>query len=176
MAWSAPMTAVAGSVFTAAAFNQFIRDNLNECPAAKATTASGYFSVSDTNQVTQRVMLDNIVETAESTTNTSYGDLTTAGPTVTVTSGAFLLIHTTCDLVNNTAGQTARATFNVSGATTTTENDIRALKNTSTGNLRATVTTLLGVTPGVNTVKMVYRTSGSSTSTFANRRLIVMPY
>lgn len=26
MAWSAPMTAVSGSVFTAAQFNQFVRD------------------------------------------------------------------------------------------------------------------------------------------------------
>lgn len=175
MAWTAPMTAVAGSVFTAAQFNAHIRDNLNECPAAKATTPGGYFAVSDTNQVAQREPADAIVETSEATTSTSYTDLTTAGPSVTVTSGPKLIIHTTADLVCNTAGQTARATFNVSGATTITENDVRALKNTSTTNLRATVTTVIAVTPGVNTVKMVYRTSGTSTATFANRRLIVLP-
>lgn len=169
------MTAVAGSVFTAAQFNTHLRDNLNECPTAKATTPGAYFSVSDTNQIVQRLWSDSIVEAAESTTSTTYGDLTTTGPTVTVTSGPTLFICTTADLVCNTAGQTARTTFNVSGASTIAENDIRALKNTSTGNLRATVTTVMSVTPGVNTVKMVYRTSGTSTSTFSNRRLIVVP-
>lgn len=170
------MTAVAGSVFTAAQFNAHIRDNLNECPAAKATTPGGYFTVSDSNQVAQRTYADAIVETSEATTSTSYTDLATAGPQVTVTSGPNLIIHTTADLVCNTAGQTARTTFNVSGATSITESDIRALKNTSTTNLRATVTTVMTVTPGVNTVKMLYRTSGTSTATFANRRLIVLPY
>lgn len=169
------MTAVAGSVFTAAQFNTHLRDNLSECPAAKATTPGGYFTVSDTNQVTQRTYADAIVETSEGTTSTSYADLATAGPQVTVTSGPLLMVYTTADLVCNTAGQTARCTFNVSGASSITESDIRALKNTSTTNLRATVTTVITVTPGVNTVKMVYRTSGSSTATFANRRLIVLP-
>lgn len=176
MAWTAPMTAVAGSVFTAAQFNASIRDNLNECPAAKATTPGGYFTVSDTNQVAQRVYGDAIVETSEATTSTTYTALATAGPSVTVTSGPQLIIHTTADLVCNTAGQTARMTFNISGASSIAENDIRALKNTSTTNLRATVTTVMTVTPGVNTVTMVYRTSGTSTATFANRRLIVLPY
>lgn len=170
------MTAVAGSVFTAAQFNQHIRDNLSECPAAKAVTPGGYFTVSDTNQVAQRTYADAIVETSESTTSTSYVDLATAGPQVTVTSGPNLIIHTTADLVCNTAGQTARTTFNVSGVSSITESDIRALKNTSTTNLRATVTTVVAVTPGVNIVKMVYRTSGTSTATFANRRLLVLPY
>lgn len=170
------MTAVAGSVFTAAQFNTHIRDNLSECPAAKAATPGGYFTVSDTNSVAQRTYADAIVETSEGTTSTSYTDLATSGPQVTVTSGPLLLIFTTADLVCNTAGQTARTTFNVSGATTIAENDIRALKNTSTTNIRATTVTVVSVTPGVNTVKMVYRTSGTSTSTFANRRLIVLPY
>lgn len=170
------MTAVAGSVFTAAQFNAHIRDNLNECPAAKALTPGGYFTVSDSNQVAQRTYADGIVETSEATTSTSYTNLATAGPSVTVTSGPQLIIHTTADLVCNTAGQTARTTFNVSGASSIAENDIRALKNTSTTNLRATVTTVMSVTPGVNTVTMVYRTSGTSTATFANRRLLVLPY
>src|SRR5690606_12967068 len=43
MAWSAPMTAVSGSVFTAAQFNQFVRDNLNETAPARATTAGAHF-------------------------------------------------------------------------------------------------------------------------------------
>ncbi|GII42264.1 hypothetical protein [Planotetraspora phitsanulokensis] len=40
MAWSAPMTAVANSIFTTAAFNQYVRDNLLETAPAKATTGS----------------------------------------------------------------------------------------------------------------------------------------
>ena len=36
MTWTAPMTAVAGAVYTAAQWNTSIRDNLNETAVAKA--------------------------------------------------------------------------------------------------------------------------------------------
>lgn len=176
MAWTAPMTAVAGAVFTAAQYNTFIRDNVNECPAAKALTPSGYFVTSDTNQVSERVLAEAVVDTSEGTTSTSYVALATAGPAVTVVTGGKALVWVTADLVCNTAGQTARTTFNVSGATTIAEADSLALRNTNTATIRATAgPTTVSLTPGTNTFTMTYRTSGASTSTFANRRIIVMP-
>ena len=54
MAWSAPMTAVANTVFTAAQFNQHVRDNLNETAPAKATASGGYFVATGVNAIAQR--------------------------------------------------------------------------------------------------------------------------
>lgn len=177
MAWTAPMTAVAGSVFTAAQYNTFIRDNMVECPASKALTPGGYFTTSDTNQVTERVTAEAAVETSEGTTSTTYTALATAGPAVTVTTGNKALVWVTADLVCGTAGQSARTTFNVSGATTVAESDPLALRNVTNAVFRATAgPTTVALTPGSNTFTMTYRTSGASTSTFANRRIVVMPF
>ena len=176
MAWTAPMTAVAGAVFTAAQYNTFIRDNVNECPAAKALTPGGYFTTSDTNQVSERVTSELVVDTSEGTTSTSYVALATAGPAVTVVTGVKALVWVTADLLCNTAGQTARTTFNVSGATTIAESDTLALRNTNIAAIRATAgPTTVALTPGSNTFTMTYRTSGASTSTFGNRRIFVLP-
>jgi hypothetical protein len=52
--WSAPMTAVANSTFTAAQFNQYVRDNLNETAPAKATSAGSYFVADGVNSIAER--------------------------------------------------------------------------------------------------------------------------
>lgn len=177
MTWTAPMTAIAGSVFTAAQYNTFIRDNMVECPAAKALTPGGYFVTSDTNQVTERVTAEATVAASGSTTATTYGVLDTgSGPTVTVTTGNAALVWVTCDLSCGTAGQTARATFNVSGATTIAESDTLAVRNTTNAALSGSVPNKVALTPGSNTFTVTYRTSGASTSTFVNRRILVLPY
>ena len=54
MAWSAPMTAVANSTFTAAQFNQYVRDNLNETAPALATAAGSYFAADGINSIAER--------------------------------------------------------------------------------------------------------------------------
>lgn len=180
MAWTAPMTAISGSVFTAAQFNTFVRDNLNETAPAKATTEGRYFVASGPNGINERAWDTSIINTIETTASTSYTDLTTAGPAVTVTTGTRAFIMVTAQLVCDTSGQTARTTFAVSGATTRAETDTEALSNlrVATGNdHRATVVTGLGgLTPGSNTFTMKYRTSGASISTFSNRRILVMPF
>jgi len=171
------MTAIAGSVFTAAQFNTFVRDNLNECPASKAVTPGSYFATSDTNQLSERVLAEAAVETSEGTTSTSYTALATPGPSVTVTTGNKALVWVTADLVCGTAGQSARTTFNVSGASSVAENDALALRNVTNAVIRATAgPTIAALTPGSNTFTMTYRTSGASTSTFINRRIVVMPF
>lgn len=180
MAWTAPMTAISGSVFTAAQFNQFIRDNLLETAPAKATTEGRYFVAGGPNSINERAWDTQIINTIESTSSTSYTDLATAGPSVTVTTGTRAFIFVTAQLVCDTSGQTARTTFAVSGATTRAETDTEALMNlrVATGNdHRASVLTGLGgLTPGSNTFTMKYRTSGASTSTFGNRRILVMAF
>src|SRR5882672_4060511 len=105
MTWTAPMTAIAGSVFTAAQFNTFVRDNLNECPAAKATAPGSHFITSGTNQVVERIPVEAVLNISEQTTSASFADLTTPGPTVTAVTGSTALIVMTVEINNNTASQ-----------------------------------------------------------------------
>jgi hypothetical protein len=180
MAWTAPMTAISGSVFTAAQFNTFVRDNLNETAPAKATTEGRYFVAGGPNSISERAWDTDIINTIESTNSTSYTDLTTTGPSVTLTTGTSAFVFVTAQLVCDTSGQTARTTFAVSGATTRAELDSEAMLNlrVATGNdQRSSVLSGVGgLTPGSNTFTMKYRTSGASISTFGNRRILVMAF
>ena len=181
MAWTAPMTAIAGSVFTAAQFNTFIRDNLAETAPAKATTPGSLFATTATNQIAERTPAEAFLATSDTTTSTSFGALAaSSGPSVSVVTGVSALVIVTSDLVCDTNAQAARATFEVTGATTVAASDVRAIRNireSLTNNALVSGGFLMtGLTPGTNTFNMVYRTSGASTSTFANRRVTVVPF
>jgi hypothetical protein len=179
MAWSAPMTAVAGSVFTAAQFNQTIRDNLAETAPAKATMPGSYFAVSDTNQIAQRTPATSTVNVSESTTSTSFVDLTTLGPQVTVNTSTSALILVTAEVSNNTASQAGRAGVVISGAITETVDGTYVLRQETNGTSefnRCTVARLhTTLTPGSNTFRMVYAAT-AGTASFNYRNLIVFPY
>lgn len=179
MAWSAPMTAVAGSVFTAAQFNTFVRDNLNECPAAKATTPGSIFVTSATNQVAERVPAASRVDVSEATTSTSFTDLATLGPAVTATTGSMAWIIVTARGNNGTASQPCLMSFEITGATTAAAADSRSLwlETDGTGEFpRASCGTMLTtLTPGSNTFTAKYRVGGG-TGTFHYREIVVIPF
>lgn len=178
MAWTAPMTAVAGSVFTAAQFNTFIRDNLNECPAAKSTTPGSYFAVSDTNQVTQRIPAQLSVNVSETTTSTTFTDLATVGPSVTCVTGPYAVIIMSCELHSNTSSEAARVGCDISGATTEAPDGNHVLREESSGTAefqRASCVRLhTGLTPGTNTFKMMYAAT-AGTGSFNFRNIAVLP-
>lgn len=173
------MTAVAGSVFTAAQFNTFVRDNLAETAPAKATTPGAYFAVSGTNQIVQRIPAQASVNVSGTTTSTSYTDLSPAGPSVTVTTGSFAAIIMTAEIGNNTASQPGRVGCDISGATTEAPDDNYVLRQESNGTSefqRCSAFRLhTALTPGVNTFKMMYTTVGSSTAAFNFRNLAILP-
>lgn len=176
MAWSAPMTAVASSVFTAAQFNTFIRDNLNETAPAKATTSGAYFTVSNTNEITERVAQSASVLVSETTTSTSYTDLTTAGPEVTVDTGPFALVLVHGSVENSGAGS-SRMAYEVSGASSIAPADNRGICTfgvAGTGVVASGVALHTDLTPGTNTFTAKYRVA-SGTGTFLSRRLVVFP-
>jgi hypothetical protein len=182
MAWTAPMTAVSGSVFTAAQFNQFVRDNLNETAPAKATTAGQYFVADGANSITARQVVGATDLNSGSTTGTSFGDLdgpALVGPSVTLTTGSQALVYYHTQATNSGAGS-ARASVEVTGATSiaTADNRSVATFGSADNGLGAGTTVLysdgLALTPGSNTFTMKYRVS-SGTGTFDDRRLIVMP-
>lgn len=173
------MTAVAGSVFTAAQFNTFIRDNLAETAPAKATTPGSFFTTSATNQITERVPAQATVNTSETTTSTTFTDLATVGPTVTVTTGVQALIVVSAEISNNTASQAGRIAVDISGATTIAPDNNKVLRQESSGTTEFQRCSLVylqtALTPGSNTFKMMYTTVGASTASFNFRNLVVLP-
>ena len=179
MAWSAPMTAVANSTFTAAQFNQYVRDNLNETAPAKATSAGSYFVADGVNSIAERTPNLEGVLTAETTISTTFTDLATIGPTVTVTTGPYALVLTHCQMDNVTTGS-AYAGVEVTGASSIAPALNRSINifNASAVRIGAGTAVLhagsLALTPGSNTFTMKYRVS-SGLGTFADRRIIVMP-
>lgn len=177
------MTAVSNSVFTAAQFNQYVRDNLNATAPALATTTSSYFATVAANQIAERIAGQAIVSTTETTTSTSYGNLTTPGPAVAVTSGVNALVCIYADVSSGTAGTVAYAGYTVSGASSISAADSRALAY-ATGTTAAATFLMAsfvhlenGLTAGSNTFTMQYRMgSGGGTGTWSNRCLTVLPF
>lgn len=118
------------------------------------------------------------VATAETTSSTSYVDLATPGPAVTLTSSGTLAL---CifEVAAFGTDATLRGQFisvAVSGATTIAASDAKRLTYTSnsTGSgYRAAGFAFLTITPGVNTFTLKYRVS-SGTGSFSVRDLWVM--
>jgi hypothetical protein len=169
------MTAVANTVFTAAQFNQFVRDNLNETAPAKATTAGSYFAVSGLNSIAERTPASAIVATSQNTTSTSYVDLATVGPSVSVTTGPAAVVMIYNANVNAAGTSSSLMSFEVSGATSQAPNDNMAIGAASTVGSRAGASFLVtGLNAGTNTFTCKYRVGGS-TGTFVDRRIAVLP-
>jgi hypothetical protein len=124
-----------------------------------------------------------VVLTGETTTSASYVDLATTTDQVTVNIGpsglAIVLIQAYC--VQNTAGGTACVSFALSGVNTAAGDDTRmfasqfATQNGYTLNIGGVANLVPNLAPGATTFKMKYRTSGSGTATFYNRRISVIP-
>lgn len=181
MAWTAPMTAVSGSVFTAAQFNQFVRDNLNETGPAKAATAGGYFAVDGANSIIERNPIGLLDTGSGTTTSTSFTDLDApalVGPSVTVTTGvaAIVVVHAT---LSNSGTGSSRMAYDISGAGAVAAADNRGIGIfgvAGTGLVAGTTVLHMSgsLTPGVNTFTAKYRVS-SGTGTFSSRRIAVFP-
>lgn len=182
MAWTAPMTAVAGAVYTAAQFNTFVRDNLNETAPAKATTAGSYFATSGTNQISERIIQQDYIQQQDAFTSTTPSDPDApgiAGPQVTVFSGSTALVVVGGRIGGGTVStQSVKMAWEVSGASS-----ISAVDNWAAGVVgvgggfaytsRAYLAT--GLTQGLNVFTAKY--SVSSGQGFASARsLLVMPF
>lgn len=118
------------------------------------------------------------VLTAQTTTSTAYADLATAGPQVTILCGGKALVTVSAEGSLNTAPDISFAAVAVSGATTRAAADDYG---TVIGHPVANVTIgghstfeMAGLTPGSNTFKLRYRTTGGSTATFLRRRISVV--
>lgn len=179
MSWTAPMTAVAGATFTAAQFNQNIRDNLNETAPAKATAASQLFVSTGPNAVTTRVPSQASILTAETTTSASWADLATIGPRISVTTGTIAFVWFGASHAHSADNNETACSVGVSGASTVSASNAwqHSVDGVAAGNYvrGSSFHIFTGLTPGVNVFTMKYRLGVSGTATFENREMGVLP-
>lgn len=183
MAWTTPRTFTAGSSLSSADLNLYLRDNMLETMAAKATEEGGIFCASATNEISERLTKRSEVLAAETTTSFSYTDLATSGPAVTITSGSGGAICWFGSLLdNNTSGFSANMSVTITGAAAAAAaapaDDDRALVGGGSGQdiQSSQVIFYDGLTAGSNTFTCKYRVSGGGTGTFRRRRLVVFPF
>lgn len=174
MAWSTPLTAVSNTALTAAQWNASVRDNLLTTPAALATTDSQWVVSTGANAVVaRRPDFGNTVSTTQTSSSTSFVDLATVGPTLTMTTGVRGLILWGCQLFNSSAA--AQTYMSFTGANVTASASL-AVQNTGTGGIQAAYSLFLnGMTAGSNTFTAKYSVS-SGTGTWQDRRMQLLPF
>lgn len=181
MAWSAPMTAVAGTQFTAAQFNTNVRDNLNETMPAKATLDGQYAVATGSNAIAMRRADLSSNAAQGSTTSTTYTGTIGAGgsgPSVTVTTGTRAAVFLLSEISNNTASQASWMSFAVTGASSIASSDSRAIRSGGTTTLYkggGWVALLTSLTAGSNTFTAEYKVSGG-TGFWDDRKIGVIPF
>ncbi|BCP02509.1 hypothetical protein [Mycobacterium intracellulare] len=123
-----------------------------------------------------------VVATSESTSSTTFTDLTTTTDSVTVTIGssgiALVFIAAT---MSNSAVQSSDMGFALSGANTAAASTAQELSFVSAGaNYAGSYGTwflLTGLSAGSTTFKAKYKTGAAGgTATFSNRRIAVIPF
>lgn len=178
MAWTAPMTAVAGDIWTSAQFNAHVRDNLLETMPGKATAANRIFVSNGLNSIAERVPSTATVATAQTTSSTSYTDLGTVGPAVTVTTGTAAIVWAVVRTEHSSSTGECSWSVAVSGASTVAASDNwRGLQSgvaASNPNRFGVCHLFTGLTAGSNTFTVKYKTTGA-TATFQDRDIVVVP-
>lgn len=182
MAWTTPMTFVANDPLTAAQLNTYLRDNLNETATAKAVHGGAMFFGSDPNELVERWAEAHRVNAIESTTATSFDDLATVGPEVTVETGTTAMVMWAGHMGNETINLACWMGYEVSGASSLSASIDRSIS--VDGMPAALGNNYLGLwcfdmrsdlTPGENTFTCKYQVSGG-TGYFTNRMLAVWPF
>jgi hypothetical protein len=146
-------------------------------PAALATTAGSIFVATGTNAIAQRTPNANTVPTSQTTNNTSYVDLATTGPALTLTTGTTALVMIDCEISHGSTGVSSYMGYAVTGATSVSATDTTAVKSTNASGypIAATRAILQSLTAGSNTFTAKYRVD-SGTGTFVNRHINVIPF
>lgn len=191
MAWTAPKTWTAGATLTAAELNEQLRDNLNETMNALAVGGvevgeeGTYFTVESENKLVARRPETYRINTIESTSSTSYTDLTTVGPEVTIETGPSAFVFFSTGLENSNDDNGTFASIAVSGDTTIAATDERSLScdgifGIGSGNLgdnrvQFGKAIFFQVNPGINTFTMKYRV-GAGRGYFRHRVIGVFPF
>lgn len=178
MAWTTPITWVGGQVPTAALLNAQIRDNLLESMPAKATIEGQIFVGNGPNSITTRIPDAKYVLDTGTTTSTSYTNLATTGPSVTVTHGVMAIVFWSCALQNSTDNFETRMSWEMSGSNVRAAGDTWSIMQNgipASNQWRIGGVDLINsLTPGTTTFTAKYRVGGG-TGTFDDRMIGVIP-
>jgi hypothetical protein len=142
----------------------------------EAAQLNDSFSAVDIAQILKSARVD----TSQTSTSTSYADLATVGPAVTVTSGTSALVIVGARMSVAGTSSTGYMSFAISGATTVAASDTFSMNESSgsgtfldgVGQSYASVIT--GLNAGSNVFTAKYRVTGN-TGTWLNRQIIVVP-
>jgi hypothetical protein len=116
------------------------------------------------------------VATSQTTASTTYTDLGTVGPTVSLETGTTALVTISSLCAAGSAGNAAFMSFAISGATTVAANDAQAMSNPTTSGWAFGITFLVtGLTPGTNVFTAKYRIPAGAAATWVNRNITVTP-
>lgn len=117
------------------------------------------------------------VTTSQTTTSTTYTDLATSGPAVTVTTGTKALAIICANIATSSANIPANMGITISGASSVTASDARSAMTELSGGLVGVsyATIYTGLTAGSNTFTAKYKIGSSGqTATFKNREILVI--
>jgi hypothetical protein len=117
------------------------------------------------------------VTTAQATSSTSFTDLSTAGPSVTVTTGTTALVIVSAVINPQNSDAHGLMTFAVSGATTIAAADAQGLalgRGNSTTASSASRVYYVTLTAGSNTFTAKYRATTAAPVTFSTRQIMVI--
>lgn len=152
MGWTPPRTYVTGEIETASIFNTHQRDNLTALQAQSAVVAA-----------------------AETSTSTSYANLATVGPALTLVTGTQVLLTVGAEMAASAAASVYMSAA-VSGASTLAAADPSAVVANSSSvfnvSQQSYQSLFTGLTAGTNTFTAKYKVSGN-TGTWINRNLVV---
>jgi hypothetical protein len=177
------MTAVDQGTFTASQFNMYIRDNLLETLPGKASSAARNFVTTGLNSVSERVPSYATVDTKEGTATTSFVDLATVGPSVTVATGtsAIVWFAAHCDFGDIATTGLAYCVPAVTGATVEGPGTEYAI---AWGNLNdedeltcSKAHLFTALTAGTNTFTLKYQapTMNAGNCSWERRQIMVLP-
>ncbi|MEO5875528.1 MAG: hypothetical protein ABIS86_17060 [Streptosporangiaceae bacterium] len=174
------MTAVAGTVYTAANWNTHIRDNLNATGVGVLSSGMGrYLATTGLGSVAERAGAVGVIATGQSTASATFVDLATVGPTATPATGVRALVVFGAAISNSTAGAGGRVSVALSGSNTQAAADTNSFYAESglagDGFQGSWVTVFTPITAGTTTFTLKYRAVGG-TATFANRAVSIIPF
>jgi hypothetical protein len=172
-------SAMSGSLTKLSDGTNFLRAGSN---VTLVTGSNGSVTVSTTTlpSISTYTSASSIV-TNESTTSSTYVDLATVGPTVTMTTGTSVVCHMFANVVATAGSGGAAISVAVSGATTVAASDSPGANGGGWATVSAAAAfnyvmagavIFTGLTPGVNTFTLKYRVAGI-TGLFKGRRLVV---
>ncbi|OMC28879.1 hypothetical protein [Mycobacterium colombiense] len=114
----------------------------------------------------------------ESTSSTSYGDLTTTTDSVTVVVGASGIVLVVVSALWSTAAGSGYVSYAASGANTIAASDSKCASQGSASGATLNINGIFvetGLAAGSTTFKLKYKVNVNSSS-FANRRIAVIPF